>query len=75
MILILIGSRLFFRWNIFNNTLSKKCIDKDLTGFDAIITGANRGIGYETTKSMVSYGCNVILACHNESNAKQAILS
>lgn len=38
-----------------------------------IVTGANSGIGFETTKMAASKKATVILACRSENNAKKAI--
>ena len=55
------------------NTL--KCdpslLKKDLTGQVTIITGANRGLGYETAKQIAKQGATVVLACRNLSAAKK----
>lgn len=41
-----------------------------LTGKQIIITGANSGIGFETTKHLVSKGAHVIMACRNLEKAQ-----
>ncbi|XP_023012715.1 WW domain-containing oxidoreductase [Leptinotarsa decemlineata] len=46
---------------------------RDLNGKIALITGANAGIGFETTRSLAKHGCMVILACRNLSAAEEAI--
>ncbi|GLV42544.1 WW domain containing oxidoreductase [Carabus blaptoides fortunei] len=46
---------------------------RDLSGQVAIVTGANVGIGFETAKSLATYGCHVILACRNLQSAEEAI--
>ena len=38
----------------------------------AIVTGANNGIGFETTKAMANYGFKVIMACRNLMKAEKS---
>ena len=44
----------------------------DLAGRTAVVTGANSGLGYETTKALAEAGARVIMACRNLSKAKGA---
>lgn len=44
-----------------------------MSGKIAIVTGANAGIGFETTRSLVRHGCTVIMACRNLVSAEEAI--
>jgi NAD(P)-dependent dehydrogenase (short-subunit alcohol dehydrogenase family) len=37
----------------------------DLTGTVAVVTGANSGIGFHTTKELAAHGAQVVLACRN----------
>lgn len=46
---------------------------RDLSGNIAVITGANAGIGFETTRCLVRHGCTVIMACRNLVAAEDAI--
>uniref|UniRef100_A0A1I8NS07 WW domain-containing oxidoreductase n=1 Tax=Stomoxys calcitrans TaxID=35570 RepID=A0A1I8NS07_STOCA len=46
---------------------------KDLHGRLAVITGANSGIGYETTRSLAFHGCDVIMACRSRSSTEDVI--
>jgi NAD(P)-dependent dehydrogenase (short-subunit alcohol dehydrogenase family) len=49
----------------------------DLTGRFAIVTGANTGIGWETTRVLALRGCSVTMACRNldkAADARQRIL-
>ncbi|MEO1260797.1 MAG: oxidoreductase [Bacteroidota bacterium] len=41
-------------------------------GRTAIVTGANNGIGFETTLAMAKYGFKVIMACRNLTKAEKA---
>lgn len=44
----------------------------DQTDHIAIVTGANSGIGYETTKALAAKGATVIMACRNLEKANAA---
>ncbi len=37
--------------------------NRDLTGKYAVVTGGNRGLGFEIIKALAFTGCYVILAC------------
>ncbi|HJU78533.1 MAG TPA: SDR family NAD(P)-dependent oxidoreductase [Nitrososphaeraceae archaeon] len=39
----------------------------------AIVTGGNRGIGYEVCKELSKADCRVVLTCRNEEDGKNAI--
>ena len=45
----------------------------DLSDKVAIVTGANCGIGFETTKALAQHGAHVILACRDYEKANDAI--
>lgn len=45
-----------------------------LEGKIFIVTGANTGLGFETTKALVSRGATVIMACRNEDKANEAVV-
>ena len=47
----------------------------DLTGKTAIVTGANSGLGFETTKALAAKGAKVIMACRNQKKAEDAALT
>ena len=42
------------------------------TGRTFIVTGANTGLGYETTMMLAKKGAKVIMACRNMSKANAA---
>ena len=44
----------------------------DLTGRVALVTGANSGIGYETTRVLSDHGAHVIMACRDREKAARA---
>ena len=43
-----------------------------MTGKVYIVTGANTGIGYETTTALVKMGATVVMACRSRSKANSA---
>ncbi len=44
----------------------------DLTGKVVVITGANSGLGLESTKAMAAKGATIVMACRNLSKAEKA---
>lgn len=45
----------------------------DLTGREAIVTGANTGIGFETARVLAQKGAHVTLACRNPEKGQAAL--
>jgi NAD(P)-dependent dehydrogenase (short-subunit alcohol dehydrogenase family) len=40
---------------------------------NALVTGANQGIGFATCCQLAKKGYNVVLACRNQANAEKAM--
>jgi len=45
----------------------------DLSGYTALVTGGNSGIGFETALSIAQRGAEVIIACRNQQFAEEAV--
>ena len=52
--------------------MKEKSLYKDLSGKVIIITGANTGLGYQTTLGLAKMGAKVIMACRNMDKANAA---
>jgi len=55
--------------------MAKWTVDEipNLTGKKALVTGANSGLGLETTRALAGKGAHVIMACRNADKAQKAV--
>jgi WW domain-containing oxidoreductase len=61
------------RFPVDNTTIATSLLnDRDLTNTTAIITGANKGLGFEIARSLSFAGCYVILACRSVESGERA---
>ncbi len=61
------------RFPIDNTTIATNLLnDRDLTNTTAIITGANKGLGFEIARALSFAGCYVILACRSIESGEKA---
>jgi len=51
---------------------SRETLTKDITGKTYIVTGANSGVGLETTRQLVQQGGHVVMACRRPSAGEEA---
>lgn len=49
----------------------KETLSKDLSGKTYIVTGANSGVGFETTRQLVKQGGHVVMACRRVSAGRE----
>lgn len=45
----------------------------DLSGRDAVVTGANSGLGFQTALELARHGASVTLACRNQARGEDAL--
>ncbi|KAL3895689.1 MAG: hypothetical protein SGCHY_004550, partial [Lobulomycetales sp.] len=50
-------------------------LDKDLTGKQAIVTGANSGLGFQVARALAKRNAKVTMVCRNEAAGKKALES
>jgi NAD(P)-dependent dehydrogenase (short-subunit alcohol dehydrogenase family) len=53
--------------------LTSRFAQRELPGRTAIITGGNSGIGFETARTLLEHGCDVIIACRNADRGRDAV--
>ncbi len=58
-------------WSYTFDELYNSC-SSQISGQNALVTGANSGVGYETAKALAKCGVNVTLACRNEKKCSDA---
>jgi len=51
--------------------VSKEILSRDIGGKTYIITGANSGVGLETTRQLIKQGAHVVMACRRVDAAKK----
>ncbi|CAH0555607.1 unnamed protein product [Brassicogethes aeneus] len=66
---------LFVIWVIFRITDTRNHSKACLVGKTAVVTGGNKGIGFQTSIGLAARGCKVIIACRtNAENEKNEII-
>ena len=56
-----------------SSSCKAKAFSQDLRGKHFIVTGANTGLGYATTRELAKMGAKVTLACRSADKGQQAI--
>ena len=55
--------------------VDEKTLSKDISGKVYIVTGANLGVGLETTRQLIKQGGHVIMACRRPDAAEEVAKS
>ncbi len=50
----------------------EQTLSKDLSGKTYIVTGANSGVGFETTQQLIKQGAHVVMACRRPNAGEEA---
>ena len=53
----------------------KETLSKDISGKTYIVTGANSGVGLETTRQLIKQGAHVVMACRRIDAAEKVAMS
>ena len=64
--------RFLYKRTSFGERVQRMKEKPDLTGYTAVITGSNKGIGYETALQLARLHATVILACRDVAKAELA---
>lgn len=56
-----------------STSFNAKAFRQDLRGKHFVVTGANTGLGYVTTRELAKMGAKVTLACRSAEKGQQAV--
>ena len=56
-----------------SSSCKAKAFSQDLRGKHFVVTGANTGLGYATTRELAKMGAKVTLACRSADKGQQAV--
>lgn len=55
------------------SSLKAKALNQDLGGKHFVVTGANTGLGYPTSRELAKMGAKVTLACRSAERGQEAV--